>query len=241
VDGPFSAFVFKIQGNMDPRHRDRVSFIRVCSGTFKRDMSVIQTRTGKRMKLSNAHKLFGQEREILDVAYAGDIVGLVGYDVQMGDTLSEDPGILYNEIPRFPPECFSFIHNPTPSKYKPFRRGLDQLLSEGLVQSFQVKNGQNAPLLAAVGPLQFEVVQFRLQSEYGADARLEPTPWQLLRWVDPSVSRDRLSDVRLPPGAQQAEDAQERPVLLFDAEWALKYFHENHPDIELHTVAPATT
>jgi peptide chain release factor 3 len=201
-------------------------------------MLVVQTRTGKRVKLSNSHRLFGQEREILDTAYAGDIVGLVGHDLQMGDTLSEDESVVYDEIPKFPPECFSFIHNPTPSKYKPFRRGLDQLLSEGLVQAFQVRNGQNAPLLAAVGPLQFEVVQWRLQSEYGADARLESTPWQLMRWVDPSVSQDRLSDIRLPPGAQQAEDSESRPVLLFDAEWALKYFHENHPDIALHTIAP---
>jgi peptide chain release factor 3 len=239
VDGLFSAFVFKIQGNMDPRHRDRVCFIRVCSGKFERDMLVTQTRTGKKFKLSNAHKLFGQEREILQTAYAGDIVGLVGYDVGMGDTLSEDPTIVYNEIPRFPPECFSFIHNPTPSKYKPFRRGLDQLLSEGLVQSFQVRNGQNAPLLAAVGPLQFEVVQFRLQSEYGADARLESTPWQLMRWVDPSVPRAALEEVRLPPGAQIADDPDGRPVVLFDAEWALRYFRENQPGIELHAMAPA--
>ena len=238
VDGPFSAFVFKIQGNMDPRHRDRVSFIRICSGKFERDMLVVQTRTGKRIKLSNSHRLFGQEREILNTAYAGDIVGLVGHELQMGDTLSEDESVVFDEIPKFPPECFSFIYNPTPSKYKPFRRGLDQLLSEGLVQSFQVRNGQNAPLLAAVGPLQFEVVQFRLQSEYGADARLEPTPWQLMRWVDPSVSAARLADLRLPPGTQQAEDAEARTVLLFDAEWALKYFRENHPEIELHAIAP---
>ena len=240
VDGPFSAFVFKIQGNMDPRHRDRISFIRVCSGKFERDMLVTQTRTGKKFKLSNSHKLFGQDREILNTAYAGDIVGLVGYDLEMGDTLSTDEKIIYHEIPSFPPECFSFIHNPTPSKYKPFRRGLDQLLSEGLVQSFQIKNGLNAPLLAAVGPLQFEVVQFRLQSEYGADARLEPTPWQLLRWVDPGVSPGKLADLRLPPGTQQAEDARERPVLLFDAEWALKYFRENNPEITLHAMPPAT-
>ncbi len=238
VTGPFSAFVFKIQGNMDPRHRDNVAFIRVCSGKFTRDMPVIQTRTGKKFRLSNSHRLFGQEREIIETAYAGDIVGLVGYnDLHMGDTLSEDPGISFSEIPRFPPECFSFIHNPTPSKYKPFRKGLDQLLGEGLVQSFQVKNGNAAPLLAAVGPLQFEVVQWRLQSEYGADARLEPTPWQFLRWIDPSISAAKLADMRLPPGAQLAEDSQERPVILFDADWALRYFKENHPDIELMTSA----
>jgi peptide chain release factor 3 len=201
-------------------------------------MSVFQTRTGKKMKLSNSHRLFGQEREIVDEAYAGDIVGLVGHELQMGDTLAEDPTVLYTEIPRFPPECFSFIYNSTPSKYKPFRRGLDQLLGEGLVQSFSVRNGSAAPLLAAVGPLQFEVVQWRLQSEYGAEARLESTPWQFLRWVDPSVPARALADLRLPPGTQLAEDASARPVILFDADWALKYFRENHPDIALHAVAP---
>ena len=159
----------------------------------------------------------------------------------MGDTIAEDPSIQYTEIPRFPPECFSFIYNPTPSKYKPFRRGLDQLLSEGLVQSFQVRHGPQAPLLAAVGPLQFEVVQWRLQSEYGADARLEPAPWQIIRWVDPSVPKEKLAELRLPPGAQHASDADDQPAILFDADWALKYFHENHPDVTLHTLAPALT
>lgn len=240
VTAPFSGFIFKIQGNMDPRHRDRVAFLRVCSGKFTRDMVAIHSRTGKKVKLSNSHKLFGQDREILNEAYPGDILGLVGHpEFGIGDSLSEDASIVYHEIPRFPPECFSFLHNPVPAKFKPFRKGLEQLLNEGVVQAFTLKNtAQAVPLLAAVGPLQFEVVQYRLKSEYGADARLEPTAWKYLRWVDPSVSDDVIGAVMLPMGAALAEDAQRRSVILFDGEWALRYFEENHPEIPLHALSP---
>ncbi len=236
LDGPFSGFIFKIQGNMDPKHRDRITFMRVCSGKFDRERMITHVQSGKRMKLANAHKLFGQDREIVEEGYPGDIIGLVGYDMfGMGDTLTEDPKILYNEIPRFPSECFAFIHNPSPAKFKPFRKGLDQLLSEGIVQALFVKNSpKQVPLLAAVGQLQFEVVQYRLESEYGAESRLERTPWQLFRWIDESVTQKQLDEMRLPPGAALAEDAAGQLGILFDAEWALKYFKENHPAIILH-------
>ena len=239
LDGPFSGFVFKIQGNMDPKHRDRIAFLRVCSGKFTRDMAVTHTRTGKKVKLSNAHKLFGQEREIVEEAYPGDILGLVGYDdFGIGDTLTEDPAIVYDEIPRFPSECFSFIHNPSPAKFKPFRKGLDQLLSEGIVQALYLKNSpKQTPLLAAVGQLQFEVVQYRLEAEYGADSRLEKTPYQLFRWLDPDIDAAAMSEMRLPPGAAFAEDSTGRPGILFDAEWALNYFRQNHPKVALHDTA----
>jgi peptide chain release factor 3 len=240
LDGPFSGFIFKIQGNMDPKHRDRIAFMRICSGKFERDMWVTHARTGKEVKLANSHKLFGQEREIVNDAYAGDVIGLVGYDeFLIGDTLTTDPSITYNEIPRFPPECFAFIHNPTPSKFKPFRKGLDQLLTEGVVQSFTLKNSpRQAPLLAAVGQLQFEVVQFRLESEYGAEARIENTAWKLLRWLDPGVDDKKIADIRLPPGAAWAEDTMGRTVVLFDAPWALNYFLQNQKDVALHEFAP---
>ena len=131
--------------------------------------------TGREVRLSSSHKLFGQERETVDEAYAGDIVGLVGHSkLGIGDTLTEDPAIVYHEIPRFPPECFAYLHNPNPGKFKQFRKGTEQLLQEGVIQIFHLRNaGQRVPLLAAVGPLQFEVVQYRLESEYGAPSRLE--------------------------------------------------------------------
>ena len=172
---------------MDPRHRDRIAFMRVCSGRFRRDMMVLHAQTGKTVRLSSSHKLFGQDRETVDEAWPGDVIGLVGHDAfGIGDTLTEDRSILFDEIPRFPPEVFAYISNPNPSDSKKFRAGLDQLLQEGVVQSFTARSAPpGATLLAAVGPLQFEVVQWRLKSEYGAESRLVQTPWTVLRWIEP--------------------------------------------------------
>ncbi|HNM14439.1 MAG TPA: peptide chain release factor 3 [bacterium] len=231
----FSAFIFKIQANMDPKHRDRIAFMRVCSGKFSRDMMVTHTRTGKKVRLSNSHKLFGQQRETVDDAYAGDIVGLVGHsEFGIGDTLTEDQTIVYKEIPRFPPECFSFLHNPNPSKFKRFREGLEQLLQEGVVQAFYLKNSyEKVPILAAVGPLQFEVVQFRLESEYGAECRLESTNWKVVRWVSPEADWEKISKIYLPTGAAYAEDMAHETVILFPDEWTCNYFIEKNPEVQL--------
>ena len=140
-DPAFSGFVFKIQANMDPKHRDRIAFVRVCSGKFERDMTVTHAQTGKKVRLSSSHKLFGQERETVDEAYAGDIVGMVGHsEFGIGDTLTEESGIVYQEIPRFAPECFAYLQNPNPGKYKQFRQGLEQLLQEGVIQVFYLRD-----------------------------------------------------------------------------------------------------
>lgn len=231
----FSAFIFKIQGNMDPMHRDSIAFMRICSGKFERDMQVWHSGTQKKIKLSNSHKLFGQEREILNEAYPGDIVGLIGHSsFRIGDTLTEDSGIVYNEIPRFPPECFAFIYNPNPSKYKAFRKGMDQLLGEGVVQVFQVKNhAHKGPLLAAVGPLQFEVLQYRIQSEYGAETKLENAAWQMVMWVD-SDSKDKVNEDILPFGSEIGEDTAGSRVVLFPNKWSLGTFQQKYPDILLY-------
>ena len=198
----FSGFIFKIQANMDPRHRDRIAFIRICSGTFERDMTVLHPRAGKRVRLSSSHKLFGNERETVDLAYPGDIIGLVGLpDFGIGDTLTTDPTISYREIPRFTPESFSYLHNPNTAKYKQFRQGLDQLLQEGVIQILHIRNSATkVPLLAAVGPLQFEVVQFRLESEYGAPSRLESAPWSVIRWLPVTLKEEALDALALPTG-----------------------------------------
>jgi peptide chain release factor 3 len=236
VEGPgFSGFIFKIQANMDPRHRDRVAFLRVCSGKFLRDMSAFHAQSGRSIRLPNAAKLFGRERETVDEAYPGDIVGFVGQSLLgIGDTLSEDPSILYDEIPRFPPECFAMLNNPNPSKYKRFREGLDQLLQEGVVQGFRPRNAsQQVPILAAVGPLQFEVFQYRLQSEYGAESRLDPTEWKFARWVHPSTDPSLISPGILPTGAILADDSRGQSVILFPGDWALSYFTEKHPTVTL--------
>ena len=234
----FSGFVFKIQANMDPKHRDRIAFLRVCSGKFTRDMQATHVETNKKVRLSNSQKMFGQDRETVDEAYAGDIVGFVGNsNFGIGDTLTEDPSIKFDEIPKFAPEYFVFMHNPNPSNYKKFRDGLDQLLQEGVVQSYYLKNSmQKVPLLGAVGPLQFEVVQYRLNDEYGAESRLEQTSWKVLRWLHPSITIELQNNIVLPAGAAWALDTEERTVILFTSEWSNNYFIEKNPKIILSDI-----
>jgi peptide chain release factor 3 len=236
LDDGFSGFIFKIQANMDPRHRDRLAFVRICSGRFERDMSVVHTRTGRKLRLASSHKLFGRERETVDVAYAGDVVGLVGHsDFRIGDTLAEDPALAYDEIPRFAPECFAWMHSASTAQFKRFREGLDQLLQEGVVQSYLVLNTtQRVPLLGAVGPLQFEVVQYRLQTEYGAETRVELTPWKVLRWV----LEGAVEEAMLPSGARLAQDATGALVILFSEDWACQFFTERNPKIRLSPLPP---
>jgi peptide chain release factor 3 len=232
----FSGFVFKIQANMDPKHRDRIAFLRVCSGKFERDMMVTHQRTGKTMRLSSSHKLFGQERETVDEAWPGDVIGLVGHsEFGIGDTLTEDKAIVYDEIPRFPPEVYTYISNPNPSDAKKFRAGLEQLLQEGVVQSFTARNAPPGyTLLAAVGPLQFEVVQYRLQAEYNAESKLDATPWTLLKWLEPHPSLKNLSSLIVASGVGFGTDKFDQPVALFPNEWTMRYFLEKNPELKLH-------
>jgi len=241
VDYPkFSGFIFKIQANMDPKHRDRIAFLRVCSGKFDRDMLVVHQRTGKTVRLSSSHKLFGQERATVDEAWPGDVIGLVGHDAfGIGDTLTEDRGIVFDEIPRFAPEVFAYISNPTSADAKKYRAGLEQLLQEGVVQSFTARSAPpGATLLAAVGPLQFEVVQYRLKSEYGAESRLEAAPWTVLRWLAPHPSLANPSSLVIATGVSFGADKFDQPVILFPNDWTLRYFQEKNPDLSLSELPP---
>lgn len=235
----FSGFIFKIQANMDPKHRDRLAFVRICSGKFERDMTVIHTRTGKKVRLSSSHKLFGRERETVDEAFPGDVVGLVGHsDFRIGDTLAEDPKLSYHEIPRFTPEVFAWLQSPSTAQFKRFREGLEQLLQEGVVQSYQIPDSaQRVPLLGAVGPLQFEVVQYRMQTEYGAESRLEIGPWKVIRWATP-LDGTPLEDVLLPTGSKLAVDVAGNKVILFVEQWACDFFTERNPKIQLSALPP---
>src|SRR5690242_2112166 len=236
-DSAFSGFIFKIQANMDPKHRDRLAFVRICSGRFERDMTVHHTRTGKKVRLSSSHKLFGRERETVDEAYPGDVVGLVGHtDFRIGDTLAEDARLVYREIPRFTPECFAWLHSPSTAQFKRFREGLEQLLQEGVVQSFLLKDSaQRVPLLGAVGPLQFEVVQYRMQTEYGAESRLEQGQWKVIRWLA-MENGTPFDDSTLPTGARVAFDAANRPVILFQDQWSCDFFAQRNPKVHLSTL-----
>ncbi|MFM7101524.1 MAG: EF-Tu/IF-2/RF-3 family GTPase [Verrucomicrobiota bacterium] len=236
----FSGFIFKIQANMDPRHRDRIAFVRVVSGRFERDMVVTHVQSGRKVRLSSSHKLFGNERETVDEAYPGDIIGLVGHDgFGIGDTLTTDPAIRYDEIPRFPPEVFEYFHNPNTAKFKQFRQGLDQLLREGVAQAFYLKDtASRVPLLAAVGPLQFEVLQYRLETEYGAETRRESAPFTVVRWLPEGTSEEDLAAISLPTGGRFAQDAGQNWVALFPTEWSVNYFAQNHPRLPLSPLAP---
>ncbi|HZW38133.1 MAG TPA: peptide chain release factor 3 [Ignavibacteriaceae bacterium] len=234
----FSGFIFKIQANMDPKHRDRIAFLRVCSGKFERDMQAFHSRSGKKIRLSNSQKMFGQDRETVNEAYAGDIVGFVGNaNFGIGDTLTENPELKYNEIPKFAPEHFVFMHNPIPANYKKFRDGLDQLLQEGVIQAYYLKSSHSKiPLLGAVGPLQFEVVQYRLNDEYGAETRLEQTNWKVLRWISKANNPEDIAKIVLPAGASIALDSEEREVILFTSEWSMNYFKEKNPKVIINDI-----
>ena len=242
-DPNFSGFVFKIQANMNPKHRDRVAFIRIVSGTFERDMNVLNSRTGKQIRLSNSQRLFAQERETVDEAWAGDVVGIVGnHDFRIGDTLTQTGGVEFDEIPRFAPECFAYIHNTSPAKFKRFREGLDQLLKEGLAQAFeQPESYQRIPLLGAVGPLQFEVLQYRLETEYGAECRVENAQWQLIRWIRPGKDAagegtEKPSVPVLANDAALVRDQTGQQAVLLPNQWSAKYLAEKNPGWEISSL-----
>lgn len=242
ADGPiephrdaFSGFVFKIQANMNPRHRDRAVFIRIVSGVFERDMQVLDTKTGKKVRLGNAQKLFGKDRETLDEAFAGDILALVGnYDFLIGDTLTSDNKIEYDEMPRFRPECFSYLFNNDTANIKRYRAGIEQLLKEGVAQAYDVHgSAQRVPLLGAVGPLQFEVMKARLENEYSVDCRLEGSPWSVAQWAlekepDPDRSEHDPPPLTLPSGCSLARDQEGQWVVLLPADYLVSILHDRN-------------
>ncbi len=231
----FSGFVFKIQANMNPRHRDRAVFVRIVSGIFERDMQVIDQRTGKKVRLANAQKLFGQDRETLDTAYAGDILALIGnYDFLIGDTLTSDPKVTYNEMPRFTPECFAYILINDTAGIKRYRSGMKQLMKEGVAQSYHVHGSdQSVPMLGAVGPLQFEVLQARLTTEYNVETRVESPPYQTVQWFTekkPDKHRSKLEppEVKLPSGSVVARDQDGNWVVLLSAKFYVGILQERN-------------
>jgi len=247
-DGPivptresFSGFVFKLQANMDPKHRDRVAFVRVCSGRFKKDMTVQHARTGKQIRLSRPQKIFGQDRAVVDDAYPGDVIGLNNPGMfSIGDTLFIGPRVEFEGIPCFSPEIFSWLRNPNPSAFKNFRKGVNELREEGAVQILYDKDqSKRDPILAAVGQLQLEVVQHRLASEYGVETRLEPMGYQVARWV--KGGWPALDEVGRIFNCKTVQDAWLRPVLLFKNEWNLNQLKEDHPEMELNSVAPVVS
>ncbi|AKG22458.1 peptide chain release factor 3 [Calothrix sp. 336/3] len=234
----FSGFVFKLQANMDPKHRDRVAFIRVCTGKFEKDMTVNHARTGKSVRLSRPQKLFAQERESIDVAYAGDVIGLNNPGVfAIGDTIYTGQKLEYEGIPYFSPELFAVLRNPNPSKFKQFQKGVSELREEGAVQiMYSVDEAKRDPILAAVGQLQFEVVQFRLQNEYGVETILDLLPYSVARWV--AGGWEAVEKVGRLFNTTTVKDNLGRPVLLFRNEWNCQQLESDHPELKLTAIAP---
>jgi len=237
----FSGFVFKLQANMDPRHRDRVAFIRVCTGKFEKDMTVNHARTGKTVRLSRPQKLFAQDRESIDVAYPGDVIGLNNPGVfAIGDTIYNGQKLEYEGIPSFSPELYAVLRNPNPSKFKQFQKGVLELREEGAVQiMYSADESKRDPILAAVGQLQFEVVQFRLQNEYGVETQLEMLPYTVTRWV--TGGWEALEKVGRLFNTVTVKDSWGRPVLLFRNEWNCQQVQEDHPELKLSTIAPVAS
>ncbi len=186
VDAQFSAQVFKVQANTDPRHRDRVAFMRVASGRFERGMVAINGRTGRRLSLNYANELFGQERQTIDEAYPGDVIGIVNAaGVQVGDTLSEDGSVAFPPIPEFLPERFAYLRSRDSSRYKQFRNGMRQLEEEGVIRVLRRPDGMAEPIIGVVGELQLEVAQERLQTEFGCEVERGAVTFTACRAIEP--------------------------------------------------------
>lgn len=237
----FSGFVFKLQANMDARHRDRVAFVRVCSGKFEKDMTVQHARSGRSIRLSRPQKLFGQDREVVDEAFPGDVIGLNNPGMfAIGDTLYSGTRVEYEGIPCFSPELFAWLRNPNPSAFKSFRKGVNELREEGAVQIlYDTDQSKRDPILAAVGQLQLEVVQHRLENEYGVPTRLEPLGFSVARWVNGGWPM--LESVGRIFNCKTVRDCWDRPVLLFKNDWNLNQLQEDHPALELASVAPVVS
>jgi peptide chain release factor 3 len=240
-DDDFSAFVFKIQANMNPAHRDRLAFIRICSGKFTRGMSVYQYRTGKSLKLTQPQQFLAQDRTIIDEAFPGDIVGLFDPGVfGIGDTLcAEGQKFSFEDFPLFPPERFARVQPKDTMKRKQFLKGITQLTQEGAVQLFYQEDiGVETFIVGAVGTLQFEVLEYRLKNEYNVDILMNFLPYELARWMTGDTSTPLKGSDR----AMVVKDAKQRPVALFANEWSMRWICDNNPQRQFHVVpveAPA--
>jgi peptide chain release factor 3 len=239
----FSGFIFKIQANMDPMHRDRVAFMRVCSGRFERNMEVTHARLEKKVRLSKPLHFFAQERVIIEEAWPGDIIGMLDTtgELRIGDTLCTTGGgakpFEYQGVPRFSPEHFAQVVIKDPMKRKQLQKGLEQLSEEGVVQVYRQRGmGDKDPVLGAVGALQFEVLQHRLLAEYGVQTVIEKLGFMHARWVVGSDLKpeefDRREDTRC------LEDRDGQPVILFKSDWSLRWATDNHKTLQFVTTAP---
>lgn len=237
VTDPFSAVVFKVQAGMDSAHRDRLAFMRIVSGEFERGMVVTHAQTGKPFATKYAMTVVGRDRETVETAYPGDVVGLVNATaLAPGDTLFTDPKVQFPPIPSFAPEHFAIARAESAGKYKQFRKGIDQLGTEGVVQLLRNDvRGDASPVMAAVGPMQFEVVTARMKAEFNVAVQVEHLGYSVARRTDPA-SADELNRQR---GVEVFERGDGVLLALFSDKWRLQYIAKQFPDLTLETLVAA--
>lgn len=231
----FSGYVFKIQANMNPAHRDRIAFLRICSGKFERGMSVKHVRVGKDIKLSQPQQFLAQERDIVEEAYPGDIIGLFDPGIfRIGDTLAQGQELMFDEMPTFSPEMFSKVSIKNALKQKQFLKGIDQLTEEGTIQVFHTTSGFDEMILGVVGQLQFEVMEYRMRAEYGVDILLQRLPYQFARWV----IDDKIDPSKFRINSLLVKDKKDNYVALFENEYAMRSAVEKMPQAKFMETAP---
>ncbi|MCX2719336.1 peptide chain release factor 3 [Lentiprolixibacter aurantiacus] len=230
-----TGFVFKIHANMDPKHRDRLAFVKIVSGTFERNKPYLHVRHNKKLKFSSPNAFFAEKKEIVDTSYPGDIVGLHDTgNFKIGDTLTEGEILHYKGIPSFSPEHFRYINNADPMKAKQLAKGIDQLMDEGVAQLFTLEmNGRK--VIGTVGALQYEVIQYRLEHEYGAKCTYEPFPVHKACWVDPEdPSNEEFKEFKRVKQKFLAKDKRGQLVFLADSAFSLQMTQQKYPSVKLH-------
>jgi len=234
TDNNFSGFVFKIQANMNKAHRDRIAFIRICSGKFTAGMEVYHMQGNKTVRLSQPQQLLAQDRKIIEEAYAGDIIGVFDPGIySIGDTICmPEQKFTYEGIPTFSPEHFAKVRQVDTMKRKQFIKGISQIAQEGAIQIFQEYNtGLEEIIVGAVGTLQFDVLKYRLENEYGAEIRLEPLPYEFIRWIE---NKDiDISTISVPSDTKKIKDIKERPLLLFVNRWSIQTVLDRNKGLQL--------
>ncbi len=233
-DEGFSAFVFKIQANMNKAHRDRIAFMRICSGRFEKGMEVLHVQGGRKMKLSQPQQMMAQSREIIEEAYAGDIIGVFDPGIfSIGDTVCS-PGMKakFEGIPTFAPELFCRVHQKDTMKRKQFVKGTTQIAQEGAIQIFQdINSGMEEVIVGVVGTLQFDVFKYRMENEYNVEIRMENLPYQYIRWIE--NEEIDLKSLNLTSDTRKVQDMKGRYLLLFANEWSIHWAEDHNPTLEL--------
>ena len=229
TDTNFSGFIFKIQANMNPRHRDRVAFLRICSGRLAKDMAVVNARLDTPLRMSRVYRFFGRDRETVPEAFPGDVVGVVNPGrIAIGDTLYAGRRVQFPPIPQFPSEQFAMLR-PVDVRHKRFDEAIEQLAEEGLIQLFMPTSGQRNPIIGVIGALQLDVVEARMASEYGIACTLDRLPHVAARWPITPLGVELVLPTS---GVMRAVDRQHRDVLVFESEWVMRYTFEKNPKVE---------